>query len=193
MPAKPKTRHLANVIQRNINTLLEVRHQIEKGRNIQDKIADVITAFSGSTSFLFIHVVWFVVWMMINTGHLGIAVFDPFPYGLLTMIVSLEAIFLSTFVLISQNRMAIIADQRADLDLQINLLAEYEITRILKLVDAMADKMGIEESKNKELEELKKDIYPDVILREMEKLKNKKGMPCASHGEIPAVGTKDRK
>lgn len=179
MPRKPRTRHLANVIQRNINTLLEVRHQIDSKRSIQDRLADIITTFSGSTSFLFLHVMWFGLWIAVNTGAMGVRVFDPFPYGLLTMIVSLEAIFLATFVLISQNRMGVLADQRADLDLQINLLAEYEITRILKLVDAIAEKMDIKESKNKELDELKKDIYPELILREMEKLKSEKGMPCA--------------
>jgi uncharacterized membrane protein len=80
---------------------------------------------------------WFAVRILANVGWFGIEPFDPFPFGLLTTIVSLEAIFLSTFVLVSQNRQSAIADRRAQLDLQINLLAEYEVTRLLKLQDAI--------------------------------------------------------
>ena len=88
---------------------------------------------------VYLHAVWFIVWITINLRWIpGVKPFDPFPFGLLTMIVSLEAIFLSTFVLVSQNRMTVLADKRADLDLQINLLSEYEVTRILTLVDATA-------------------------------------------------------
>jgi uncharacterized membrane protein len=117
--------------------------------------------------FVYVHVIWFGIWVAINRGWFGIEPFDPFPFGLLTMIVSLEAIFLSTFVLVSQNRTSLVGDKRADLDLQINLLAEYEITRILTLVDAIAERLGIEEAEDPAMEELERNVSPDVILDEM--------------------------
>src|SRR5262245_25697995 len=86
-------------------------------RGTQDRIADAITAFAGTMRFVYIHAAWFAVWIVVNEGLFGrSAVFDPYPYGLLTMIVSLEAIFLSTFVMVSQNRQASREKVRADLD-----------------------------------------------------------------------------
>jgi uncharacterized membrane protein len=158
---------LADVVERNIATLVQRRHDFESGKSFQDRLADVLTAFSGSMLFVYVHVLWFGLWIAINRGWFGIKPFDPFPFGLLTMIVSLEAIFLSTFVLVSQNRTSLVADKRSDLDLQINLLAEYEITRILTLVDAMAERMGIEEARDPAMEELKQNVTPEVILDEM--------------------------
>lgn len=91
----------------------------------QDRAADQITAFAGSLNFVYIHSVWFGVWILLNVGLLGAAArFDPFPFGLLTMIVSLEAIFLSTFVMVSQNRQAARADVRSQLDFETNLRSE---------------------------------------------------------------------
>lgn len=95
---------LSKVIERNIRTLIRLRLRADRARGLQDRLSDAITTFSGKMVFVYIHVIWFGVWILLNTGRLGIAPFDPFPYGLLTLVVSLEAIFLSTFVLISQNR-----------------------------------------------------------------------------------------
>jgi uncharacterized membrane protein len=164
---------LADVIERNIKTLLEVRRQIEKRKTLGDSVADAIARFSGNLFFFYGNAVVFLVWILWNVGWLGLSPFDPYPFGMLTTIVSLEAIFLSTFVLISQNRLAEVADQRADLDLQIDLLAEYEITKTLKLVDAIADHLGIHEGKDKELEQLKLDVSPALLLQEMEAQKNR--------------------
>jgi len=169
---KKAPKGLNDVIDRNISTLLEVRRQLERRRSIVTKIADSITGFCGSFPFVYFHIAWFSGWMLWNTGILGLTPFDEYPFGLLTMIVSLEAIFLSMFVLISQNRMTELADQRADLDLQVNLLAEYEITKVLSIVDAIADHLNIEVGKDPELEELKLQISPDMVLKEMEKLRH---------------------
>ncbi len=170
--------HLSSVLERNIATLMEVRRQMEQNRRWEDAFADCVTRFSGSTLFVALHIIWFAFWMVWNSGWFTTFVFDPFPFGLLTLIVSLEAIFLSTFILISQNRMADISDQRADLDLQINLLAEYEITRLLKLTDAIALHLGIEQYHSHELEELKRDINPQAILKEMEGQKHTPTRRC---------------
>ena len=91
----------------------------------QDVVADRVTAFAGSLNFVYIHSAWFLVWIILNVGLIGAGLkFDPFPFGLLTMIVSLEAIFLSTFVMVSQNRQAKRADLRAQLEFETNLRAE---------------------------------------------------------------------
>ena len=91
----------------------------------QDRAADGITNFAGSLKFVYIHSVWFGIWILINVGILGASLkFDEFPFGLLTMIVSLEAIFLSTFVMVSQNRQAARADVRSQLDFETNVRSE---------------------------------------------------------------------
>ena len=168
---------LAKVVERNINTLVEIRQHMEQRKSTQDRIADWVTWFSGSMNFVYIHVAWFGIWLAINLGWTHLKPFDPYPFNLLTMVVSLEAILLATFVLISQNRISAIADQRADLDLQINLLAEYEITRVLTLVDAIADHLGLEAGHDPEVDELKSDVSPEIVLNEMEQRKNEKGGP----------------
>ncbi|MFF7209165.1 DUF1003 domain-containing protein [Streptomyces sp. NPDC008238] len=96
-----------------------------RGRGAQDRVADVITAFAGSMAFVYVHIVWFTVWILLNQGLAGPGgVFDPYPFGLLTMIVSLEAIFLSTFVMVSQNRQAARDNIRADLAFETNVRSE---------------------------------------------------------------------
>jgi len=103
-------------------------------RRLQDRMADRITDFAGSMAFVYLHVVWFAVWIVVNvTGWR----FDPFPFGLLTLIVSLEAIFLSTFVMISQNRESSRSDLRAELDFETNALSEAWL-------EALGDKLGVD-------------------------------------------------
>jgi uncharacterized membrane protein len=109
-----------------MSEVLEPRTRSEKDvwasvRKAQDEVTDAITAFAGSLSFVYIHIGWFALWILLNVG---ILVFDSYPFGLLTLIVSLEAIFLSTFVMISQNRQAARADIRSELDFETNLRSE---------------------------------------------------------------------
>jgi uncharacterized membrane protein len=120
--------------------------------------------------FVYVHILWFGGWILVNTGSFGVKPFDPFPYGLLTMVVSLEAIFLSTFVLISQNRLGEDAENRANLNLQIALLTENEVTRVLQMLDTIQDKMGIENDQDKTLLDLEKDIRPEDVLAEIHRL-----------------------
>jgi uncharacterized membrane protein len=128
---------LNKAIERYIRTIVHMRMKAARERSTSQRIADAITSFSGRMTFVYIHIVWFSAWILLNSGLFGMEPFDPFPYGLLTMIVSLEAIFLSTFVLISQNRMGELAEQRNDLALHIDLLTEYELTRVLQMLDAI--------------------------------------------------------
>lgn len=164
---------MAGVVDRNIAALLARKQAGERAKNLQDRLADSITRFTGSMRFVYIHLVIFGFWIVINLGWLPIVPkFDP-SFVILAMVASVEAIFLSTFVLISQNRMQALADQRAELSLHISLLAEHEVTRIIKLVVAIGDHMGIEESQNPELEELTKDVAPEQVLDRMDEVERK--------------------
>jgi uncharacterized membrane protein len=124
-------------------------------------------------AFVYIHIVWFSVWILLNSGLFNMRPFDPFPYGLLTMIVSLEAIFLSTFVLISQNRLGEVSEQRAALDLHIDLLTEYELTRVLQMLDEIQDKLGIPNEEDPELADLEMETQPEEVLEEIERLQKR--------------------
>jgi uncharacterized membrane protein len=161
---------LSRVMERNIRTITRLRLQTAQEWNVQDRLADAITSFSGSMLFVYLHIGWFGAWLLVNTGRVGLPPFDPFPYGLLTMVVSLEAIFLSTFVLISQNRFSDEADRRAELDLQIGLLAEHELTRVLQMLDAIQDKLGIENHADSELADLEMETRPEDMLAEIDRV-----------------------
>ncbi len=178
---------LSATIERYIRTIINLRLKAARERTLQDRIADAVTGFSGHMLFVYVHIAWFAIWLILNTGRLGIRPFDPFPYGLLTMIVSLEAIFLSTFVLISQNRMSEQAEHRADLDLHIDLLAEYELTRVLQMLDAIQGKMGIENDQDLELTELESETKPEEVLAEIERLQRRVLRPRG----LPGRGTPD--
>jgi uncharacterized membrane protein len=161
---------LSKVIERNIRTIIHLRTKAARERSLQSRIADAITSFSGRMIFAYVHIVWFGIWILINTGRFGIRPFDPFPYGLLTMVVSLEAIFLATFVLISQNRLGEETERRADLDLHIGLLTEHELTRVLQMLDAIQDKLNIVDHENSELADLEMETKPEDVLAEIHRL-----------------------
>ncbi len=123
-------------------------------RSFLTRISDKLTAFCGSTYFLVFHVIFFTMWIVVNTGMLpGIAIYDEFPFGLLTMVVSLEAIFLSIFVLVSQNRSAHITTVRDEVNMKVNMIAEEEITKILQILAEMRKHMGIKK-RDEELEKM---------------------------------------
>lgn len=159
---------LAGVVERNINALLLRRRDEDRRKSREERIADRITRFTGSMRFVYIHAVLFGLWIGVNLPWSpGFLRFDP-TYVVLAMWASVESIFLSTFVLISQNRMAALADKRADLDLQVSLLSEHEITRLITLVRDIAEHMGIAASQNPELGELSRDVAPEKVLDKIE-------------------------
>jgi uncharacterized membrane protein len=170
----PDNPALSDVVERNIRTILRLRAQSALERSFHERLADGITSFSGRLPFVYLHVAWFGAWLLLNTGWLGLRPFDPYPYGLLTMIVSLEAIFLSTFVLISQNRLSAESDRRADLDLHVGLLTEAELTRVLKMLHAIHEKMGIDADGAPELADLELTTNPEDVLAEIERLRRRK-------------------
>lgn len=147
----------------------QLRSRLEFQRGASERFADLMTRRFGSVGFLMVNMAVFVAWILANTGVFGIEPFDPYPFGMLTMVVSLEAIVLSIVVLISQNRQGHIADVRQQLDFEIDMRAEEEITRILILLEKMHDKLGLRHEHDAELEEMKK--VPDIekIKAEIEK------------------------
>lgn len=168
------------VIERNIRTIISLRSQASRARSRQDRLADAMTSFSGRIVFVYVHLVWFGLWIGLNTGRLGIAPFDPFPYGLLTMVVSLEAIFLSTFVLISQNRASAEAERRADLVLHIGLLTEHELTHVLHMLDAIQQHLSIDDE-DSELADLEMETKPEDVLAEIARLQGRAAMQRGKH------------
>ncbi len=171
--SKKNDKHLANIIEQNIHTIINTRRTAANQRSTEERLADAITDFSGHMYFVYFHIIWFGVWILINLGYFGVKPFDPYPFGLLTMVVSLEAIFLATFVLISQNRLSAEADRRADLDLQMGLLTEHELTRVIKMLDAIQDKMGIENDSDLELLDLEEDVHPEDVLAEIDRVQRR--------------------
>lgn len=159
---------MAQIVERNIQTLLARQRRDDARKSVQERVADAITRFTGSMKFVYLHAAVYGLWVVINLGWIpGVPKFDP-TFVMLATEASVEAIFLSTFILISQNRMAALADRRADLDLQVSLLAEHEITQLVKLVTAIAERLDIAESRAPELEEAKRDVRPETVLDTMD-------------------------
>lgn len=158
---------LSDVVENNIRSMLRLSTQRLRERSLQEKLADGITHVSGRMAFVYFHVIWFAAWIVLNTGHVGVKLFDPYPYGFLTMIVSLEAIFLSTFVLISQNRLSEEADRRADLDMHIGLLNEAKMTHALSMLHSIQKKLDIGTDDDPALLDFLMQTSPEEVLAEI--------------------------
>ena len=172
-PAPPDVA-LAPIVQRNIQALIERRRSEQQRRSFSERVADTVTHFTGSMKFVVLHVALFGAWIIANLPGVPLPKFDP-SFVILAMFASVEAIFLSTFVLISQNRMAVMADKRADLDLQISLLSEHEITRLIHMVEAITEHLKLEHVRHPELEELKQDVAPEKVLDTIEQTNSRMG------------------
>lgn len=139
-------------------------------RTVMEKVADWMTSKFGSSNFLWLNVVLFAVWILINTNQIkGIPPFDPFPFNLLTAVVSLEAIVLAIFVLISQNRTAKIDDLREETHLQLNLISEKEITKLIKMMAILLEKQGVDLSQDPELHKMIRPVSEEEIEKRLEK------------------------
>lgn len=155
------------MLERNISALLARRRAEDQRRGIGERLAATISRGVGSMAFVLVHLALVAMWLAINLGWTPLRPFDP-TFVVLGMIASVEAIFISTFVLITQNRLAVEVDRRADLDLQISLLAEHEITRLIQLTALIGEKIGVQESRDPALESLKRDVAPEQVLDRLE-------------------------
>jgi uncharacterized membrane protein len=164
----PQPRGLSPVLERNIRALQLRRQREENEATAEERVAEAITWFTGSMRFVYLHLAFFGFWLVANLGWVpAVPAWDP-SFVVLAMVASVEAIFLSTFVLISQNRMAAAADKRADLDLQVSLLAEHEVTRLVTLVSGIADRMEVKTEADADVEEITRDVAPEAVLDELE-------------------------
>ncbi len=153
---------------RNIDAITRRRRETQKAASAQEQAAAAISSFAGSMLFVYLHIVFFGTWIAANLGLIPLVpAWDP-SLVILAMEASVEAIFLSTFVLINQNRMAAEDDLRADLDLQVSLLNEHETTRLIAMVEAIAARLEVKVEAEGEVSELKKDVAPEAVLDRIE-------------------------
>jgi uncharacterized membrane protein len=171
-----------------VREVVALEQRDDVGMDWSDRLADVMTAFSGSMLFVGLHGIWFAVWIAANLRIFGLPAFDPFPFGLLTMLVSLEAIFLSTFVLISQNRQALKADRRAKVDLQVNLISEREVTKLMELVADMHKEMGLSHRTDPEVAEMQEQTHVRKIADAVDRVEQKVD-PKSARGPRSAADT----
>jgi uncharacterized membrane protein len=130
-------------IGQNIQAIAELEQKAMDDMTSIDRVTHTVTRVAGSPAFIALHAIGFATWMVVNTGRFGVA-FDPFPYQLLNLVVALEAVFLTSIVLMTQNHMTRLADRRAHLDLQVNLLAEQELTAILHMLHGLCKHAGVQ-------------------------------------------------
>ena len=154
---------LASTLRDNIDRLTAREGEEARTAPLGDRIARRVTDFTGSMPFVVLHLLLYGAWIAINARLVpGAPRFDP-TFVVLAMTASVEAIFLSTFVLIAQNRMQASSDRRADLDLHVTLLTEHELTRIAVLVERIAERVGVEVA-DPEFAEVKRNIEPNMVL-----------------------------
>lgn len=157
-------------IKKSRKVIKSFKAKADKNRSFTERFADWMTGTFGTVHFLLLNLLFFAIWLVINTGLIpGIPVLDPFPHGLLTTIVSLEAIVLAVFVLISQNRQSKIDELREEVNYQIGIISEKEITKILYLLKKIAEKQKIDISKDEVLEEMLQPTNTDSIEKALER------------------------
>ena len=160
----PERRRRRNVANRAFGA---IKAQHAANRTVMQVIADRLNDLASAPRFLAIHALWFSVWIFWNIGALGLEPFDPFPFGLLTLVVSLEAIFLSIFILMSQKRESAIAELREELGLQVNLRIEEEVTKTLQLVTGLYTRLGHRPGEDPELHDMLQPLDIASIEREL--------------------------
>ena len=169
------------VTERNVHAILQLEQAARANRSNADRIADLIAKFCGSMTFVWVHVIWFAGWVLANSLP-GLRPFDPFPFTFLTLVVSLEAIFLSTFILISQNHETRLSERRNQLDLQVNLLTEQENTKMLRMLERIAGKLGVRTDDDPTLQVLDQATHPEKLVEQIEKASG------AAEGTNPTSG-----
>ena len=158
--------------QQNVATVSNLEESAREQRTSTDRIAEAIANFCGSMTFVWVHVIWFGGWILLNSIP-GIPHIDQFPFTFLTLVVSLEAIFLSTFILISQNLETRVSERRSHLDLQLNLLSEQENTKMIAILLAIAEKVGADLSHDPHIEALTEETLPERLIEQIEERASK--------------------
>jgi uncharacterized membrane protein len=175
-----KPRSVEDMTERNVQTIVELEEAARANRSGSDRIAGAIAKFCGSMSFVWAHVILFAAWLILNIIP-GVEHFDPFPFTFLTLIVSLEAIFLSTFILISQNLEMRLSERRNHLDLQINLLTEQENTKMLTILERIAERVGAKTDDDPSVQVLEQATQPEKLIDQIEQAQGQ-NPPTSSRG-----------
>jgi uncharacterized membrane protein len=173
---------------RNVRTIVELERSARAARGAADRLADAIARFCGTLTFVWVHVAWFAAWILLNVwpgGHHP----DPYPFTFLTLVVSLEAIFLSTFILISQNLENKVSERRSQLDLQINLLTEQENTKMLRMLKSIAEKVGADIAGDPELAVLEESTRPENLVAQIERASVEVGEMRREDDEVTIAST----
>jgi uncharacterized membrane protein len=162
-----KLRAPASVGQ-NIDKIVQSENEALQPRGSKEAITDAVGGFVGTIAFVVTQCLLFVAWIIVNAGTIPrLTPFDPFPYPLLSSITSLEAVLLTAFVLIKQNRMAVIADRRDHLDLQVNLLTEREATQIIQMLDRLSTHFGVDQHHDADSRELGRHVAVEHLVEEV--------------------------
>jgi uncharacterized membrane protein len=169
-PAEHSTQATSESARKNIETVVRLEEAAVRERSLGERVSDAFTRVMGSMSFVVIHLLLFAVWFVVNLGLTPLRPFDPFPFGILTLIVSAEGVLLAIFVLVSQNRMSRQANQRAHLNLQISLLAEQESTKLLQKVQSVLDHLGVEQTpQDQEVRRLSQETHVETLVSELQR------------------------
>ena len=165
-------RSAEDLTEQNVDKVSQLEESAKQNRTSTDRIAEAIANFCGSMTFVWVHVIWFGGWILLNLIP-GLPHFDQFPFTFLTLVVSLEAIFLSTFILISQNLETRISERRSHLDLQLNMLSEQENTKMITILLAIAEKVGADLTPDPHLEALREETMPERLIEQIKAREDK--------------------
>ncbi|MES2981500.1 MAG: DUF1003 domain-containing protein [Verrucomicrobiota bacterium] len=160
---------MEEVTAANVRTIKQLEKAAQRDESFGDRIATEINRVCGSMTFLWLNAFGFIAWMSVNTVMLE-KPWDPFPFSFLTLVVSLEAIFLSIFLLIAGNRQARVAERRSHLDLQINLLAEQENTKAMTLLRLIAEKLEVEQEVDEEFAVLEQSTSAETLIGQIDSM-----------------------
>lgn len=177
-----KQGHASDLVGRNIDHVLALEEHAERSRSLTEAASESLGAFVGTMPFVLLHVLLFAGWIAMNAGWRHTHPFDPYPFNLLSTIASAEAVILSAFVLMKQNRMSRVGDRRDHLDLQVNLLAEQEASLALRMLDRIGRKMGIDLPEQEEALQLSRTATLEHLVRELHRR-----LPD-SHSEVARPG-----
>jgi len=166
-------RNVEEMTEQNVQTIVQLEETAKANRDKTDQMADVIAQFCGSFTFVWVHLIWFAAWIVINIIP-GLPHFDAYPFTFLTLVVSLEAIFLSTFILISQNHETRVSERRNQLDLQINLLTEQENTKMIRILLQIAQKLDIDVDEDPTVRILEQPTQPEKLVEQIKRETNEK-------------------
>ena len=162
---------------RNLKAILEKERLVQSDSTFTQRFARYVAAFCGTMTFVWIHAVIFILWVVYNTSPWVLVHYDPLPFTLLNFVLSIEAIFLSAFILMSQNQEAKMDKQRSHLDLQINLLTEQGNTQMLKMLRSIADKVGADFEEHPDMQLMEQATQPERLLDQI----NEATVPKASN------------